>query len=86
MKKFYVSYDLKNSGREDYNEISEALKGLGAKKILETTWLIDLENHWTAEALKNEMLEYIDSEKDKLYVAQIKEHAHHNLKKNKSGT
>lgn len=70
---FGVSYDLPKPG-QDYPSLTTALKNLGAKKILQSHWV--LRSASTAVELREHLKPFIDSN-DRLFVDQISEWASH---------
>ncbi len=67
MKKlYYVSYDLVKT--KDYPKLWEALKALGAIRVLESVWCTSRTNT-TSEAIREYLKPYIDSD-DRLLVIE----------------
>ena len=71
---FGVSYDLRKPG-QDYSSLTTALKNLGAKKILQSHWV--LRSVRSAEDLREHLKAFIDSN-DRLFVDQISDWASFN--------
>jgi len=67
MKAYSISYDLLQPGK-DYTKLTDALKGLGAVKILYSEWV--LKSTSSAEQLRNHLQQFID-ENDRLLVAGL---------------
>ncbi len=66
---FTVSYDIRDGG--DYTRVYDRLAELRAKLILESTWLLRLKkDEYTCEDVMNDLLGYIDDEKDGIFVAK----------------
>ena len=73
MALYTVTYDLRN--RRDYETVTDELKRLGGKMILESTWALKA-NDTTAVELRDHFLNFIDSD-DGLFVAEVTSWASH---------
>lgn len=62
--KYIVSYDLVAPG-QDYKTLWDELRRLGAQKVLESQWALNVNN--TAEQLRDHLKKYIDKN-DRLLV------------------
>ena len=70
MKTFCVSYDLRNKNR-NYDDLTDKLKKFGGKTILESVWIIELNDSWNEDLLEEKLIQCVDSDEDGLFVAQI---------------
>lgn len=69
MKVYLIGYDLDKPG-QDYSNLIEAIKGLGASwwHCLDSTWLVKC--NYTAVQIRDYLQSHIDSS-DKLLVADL---------------
>ncbi|AWN35212.1 SinR [Methylobacterium radiodurans] len=68
MALFVISYDLHN--QRDYPRIWQRLEELGAAKLLESLWLLDINNSTTE--VRDHLKSYIDQD-DSLAVIELKQ-------------
>lgn len=71
---FGVSYDLRQPGA-DYSSLTNALRELGAKKVLLSHWV--LRSPSSAVQIREYLKQFIDTG-DRLFVAQISDWASYN--------
>lgn len=74
MKIFVVNYDLRRV--RNYDALYERLESLGGKRVLESMWTLKLSETNTCTGLRDDLLEYMDSD-DGIYVAHISSSAWH---------
>jgi CRISPR-associated endonuclease Cas2 len=70
MKKFCVSYDLKDADNDAYLDIKDMLKEMNGEKIQESVWILTLEDRYDCEKLENELTDYL-KKGDKIFIARI---------------
>lgn len=78
MALYLLSYDL--CKEKDYQKLYDELKKYQAIRILESDWCFRRDNT-TAVALRDHFEQYIDDD-DRLFVAEIKDWASHNIMAN----
>lgn len=77
MAMYVVSYDLREGATvEDYQRIGEALRGLGAEKVLLSQWA--LRSSFTADTLRDHLATFMDGN-DRLLVTQVLDWAGYRL-------
>lgn len=79
MTTYLISYDLIN--RKDYPKLWDELERLGAKRTLESLWLINLNN--TPTEILEHFSQFIDDD-DKFWIAELTKK--HTFKGAKAGT
>ena len=72
---YSVSYDLRKPGA-DYDSLYNALEGLGARRVLESEWVLRHDNT-TASKLRDYLMQFID-QNDRLLVIAIQNWASFN--------
>lgn len=68
MSLFIISYDYRNGG--NYNELYAAFEELGAIKVLESTWAIELKENVSTRKVVEHFSHYFDNE-DGFMVSKI---------------
>ena len=69
---YVISYDLRKPGR-DYKSLTDALKGIGAQRVLESVWAAR-RDQTSAEKLRDYFKKFIDSN-DRLLVVAVSDWA-----------
>ena len=67
MHKFLITYDLRAPG-QDYETLWEALRRWGAKRALESVWI--LKGNYTTVTIRDAIMQIIDKN-DRLLVVQM---------------
>ena len=71
MKYFCVSYDLEYATSDEYKNIDTILEEIyNGVRVLETVWVLKLENHYTCFTLKQELFTFF-KEGDQAFISQI---------------
>lgn len=76
-KVFYISYDLRGEERE-YDDLKEKLNQWKGKNILESVWVIAVNDNETCLTVKNELVKLIKKE-DGLIVIEATDHSYFGL-------
>lgn len=69
-KTFCISYDLRGDDC-DYTSLENKLIELNGKRILQSVWIIELNDNQSCKRLENDLSKHIDKTKDGLLVARI---------------
>lgn len=74
---YLITYDLRQPETpSDYDRIAKALKALGAKKVLLSTWM--LRHNSSSVAIRDHVRKVMDAN-DRLLVAQVSDWASYNV-------
>lgn len=68
MKIFVVNYDLRHA--RNYDTLYRRLESLGGKRVLESMWTLKLSDTNTCAGLRDDLLEYMDSDDGMLVSVQ----------------
>ena len=72
MTSYTVSYDLRN--QKDYQTLWDELARLGAQRIQESYWLVNVDN--TAEELHDHLQNFVDGD-DRIFVSELTKNHHY---------
>lgn len=77
MSLYFVSYDLRSGTEDDYQELYDELSKLGANRLLESTWCVEIRNT-SADGLLDHLMQHMSGE-DGILVNEIADWAAFNI-------